>query len=708
MDDFSWLSAPIATVRGIGEWHRRRLGALGIQTVWDLLRHFPSRYDDFSNIKTIAELKIGELATIAATVKKISVRRTWKRHMLLTEALLEDGTGAIRAVWFNQPYLRKNIPQGSRVSVAGKLVKDEHGLYLSNPAYEVVGRGVAPRHTAGLVPVYPETRGITSRMLRAWIQPLLPHATKLPDPLPADLRARNRLPDFSTALRDIHFPPSVERARAARRRFAFEEIFLSQLLFQKIKAAMQTLRAPAIPADIPLIKKFVASLPFPLTDAQRRSAWEILQDTAKPYPMNRLLNGDVGSGKTIVGAIAALNAAAAGYQVAILAPTEILARQHFKKISELFATFPIKTALLVSGEARTSTEGFAGSVRPETLRQELAGGNPIVAIGTHAILEKNVRFGKLGLVVVDEQHRFGVEQRAALTKNHATTPHLLSMSATPIPRTLALGLYGDLDISILDELPRGRKKIITKIISPVGKVRAHEFIRKEIERGRQAFVICPRIDPETHSPEEDFEGESEDWRVEVRAVTTEFKKLSEEIFPNLRVAMLHGRMLPREKERIMADFAAGTIQILVSTSVVEVGVDVPNATVMMVEGAEHFGLAQLHQFRGRVGRGSHQSYCLLFTESKHRTAKKRLEALAELDDGFKLAEKDLELRGPGQFFGTKQSGLPDLAMRSLTDLPLVELARREARSLLQKDPALTNAPLLKTRLEEFRRKVHLE
>jgi ATP-dependent DNA helicase RecG len=707
------LRLPVTQVRGIGSWHARHLKQLGIETIEDLLRHFPLRYEDFTNIKKISAIKVGEICTVFATVKKISVRRTWKKKMFLTEAILDDGSGVVRAVWFNQPFLKKNIPQNAQVSISGKIDTNEEGLYFSNPSYEIItGKEIRNfRHTGGLVPIYPETQGITSRMLRYYIQPLLEHITHLQDYLPQELLRRVGLMDFQTAIREIHFPSSIENAKRAKRRFAFEDVFWVQLLFQKERLRLaKTLRAPIIPINIPLVKRFVSSLPFKLTDAQRRAAWEILQDMARQVPMNRLLNGDVGSGKTVVATIACLEVVEAGYQAAMLVPTEILARQHFQKIAKMLEKFGIRVCLCISSQTLCAEEQLSGSVPKETLHERISSGAPMLVIGTHALLEERVRFGKLGLVVVDEQHRFGVKQRAKLTKTGTLTPHLLSMTATPIPRTLALGLYGDLDISILDELPKGRQKIITRIIPPASRHRAYKFIRAEIEKGHQAFVICPRIDPEKHQKEsaEEFIAESSDWNIEVKAVKTEFEKLSKSIFPDLRVAMLHGRMKSEEKESIMTRFANGAIDILISTSVVEVGVDVPNATVMMIDGAEHFGLAQLHQFRGRVGRGPHQSYCLLFTESNRKNAKRRLEALVECYNGFELAEKDLQIRGPGQFFGTRQSGLPDLAMQSLTDLALVELARREAIALLQRDPELKTAPLLKARLAEFENEVHLE
>jgi len=716
---YDFLRIPISNLRGIGEKYARRLDKFGIRTIRDLLWHFPTRYEDFTNIKKINEIKIGETISVIAIVKKISNRRTWKKRIVLTEAVIEDETGTLPVIWFNQPFLTRNIPVGALVSLSGKVAKGDKNIYLSSPEYEVIEKSPSSvigyrfknlRHTGGFVPVYPETRGITSRMLRFLIQPLLAKARRLPDILPPQILKDANIMPLGEAISSIHFPKNLAEAAAAKKRFAFEAVFLVQMLLRKNRAETKNSPAPAIPTDLALIRRFVAALPFTLTDGQRKAAWQILQDMAKPSPMNRLLNGDVGSGKTVVASIAALQAIDAGYQVAILAPTEILARQHFKKFVDAFASFPVKIALNVAKETLYGEEGLSGPIRSAALLERIKNGVPIIVIGTHALLQKNVRFGKLGLVVVDEQHRFGVEQRAKLTKGTKLIPHLLSMSATPIPRTLALGLYGDLDISILNELPKGRQKIITRIIPPALCRRAYKFIRDEIEKGHQAFVICPRIDPETHQKETDIAllEESPDWKIEVKAVKTEFEKLSKTVFPDLKVAMLHGRMRSDEKESVMAQFSRGKTDILVSTSVVEVGVDVPNATVMMIDGAEHFGLSQLHQFRGRVGRGPHQSYCLLFTESNTKSAKSRLMALVESDNGFELAERDLQIRGPGQFFGTQQSGLPDLAMRSLTDLPLVELARREAIALLQKDPKLNTAHLLKARLEEFEKEVHLE
>ncbi|MBI2625580.1 ATP-dependent DNA helicase RecG, partial [Candidatus Parcubacteria bacterium] len=518
--------------------------------------------------------------------------------------------------------------------------------------------------------------------------------------------------------------------KEGRRRLAFEELILIQLAHLKARANIKALAAPAIPLDLAQVKQFVASLPFPLTNAQRKAVWEILQDIAKPHPMARLLEGDVGSGKTVVAAIAAYLVSRAGWQTAFMAPTEILARQHFLTLKKLFPFGTASAALLTGSETRFFSGGEEMATSKKHLHAHIHEGLADIVVGTHALLQKHVAIPKLALVIVDEQHRFGVEQRAALMRNrnqesgirnHGQSekfithdskfliPHLLSMSATPIPRTLALTIYGDLDLSILDELPQGRRPIETKLVAPTERERAYRFIREEVRRGRQVFVICPRIELEdAEGPHPNARGQLALLRAEAKAVTVEYEKLSKEVFRDLRVGMLHGKLRAKEKASVMARFTAGELDILVSTSVVEVGVDVPNATVMMIEGAEHFGLAQLYQFRGRVGRAEYQSHCLLFTESTSRLAHQRLSAITEAKSGFELAEKDLQLRGPGDFLGTRQSGLADLAMASLSDGRLIKAARSEAELLLQQNADLSRWPLLKKRLAEFENEAHLE
>ena len=666
----------------INEKYLKKLNKLGINDVRDLLFHFPHRYDDFSSIKNINQLKIGETATVQGKILKIDNHYTFKRRMTLTEASIQDKTGNVRVVWFNQPFLIKNLKEGKLVSLSGIYAMGPKGPYLSSPSYELLGLYTTTTHTAGLVPIYPETTGLHSRFLRYYIKLVLPSIVLLKEFLPTDILKKHNLQNIQTALKNIHFPSNLKLADEARKRFAFEELFLLQLFVLKQKINLQKKNAFKIPFDKNLIQKFVKSLPFELTNAQRKSLWEIIQDLEKPEPMNRLLQGDVGSGKTVVAAAIALEVAKAGFQVAFLVPTEILAQQHFKQIKSLLKDFDVGVGLLTGSDKKISK-------------------NTKIIIGTHALLQKPVKFANLALVIIDEQHRFGVEQRAHLLKSDIV-PHLLSMTATPIPRTLSLTIFGDLDISLINEMPKNRQKIITKIIPPNERKQAYEFIRREIKVGRQAFVICPKIDPSTNpleSPQKTL------WQ-EVKAVKQEYEKLSKEIFPDLEIAMIHGKIKSKEKEKIMSDFRNKKTDILVSTSVIEVGIDIPNATVMMIEGADRFGLAQLHQFRGRVGRGEHQSYCFLFSTSGEATS--RLKAMQKYSSGFELAEKDLEIRGPGQFYGVAQSGMPDLAMASLNDLEFIKTVRHEALELLKKDSSLESHPLLSAELQKFKHSIHLE
>ena len=718
------LDSPIETLGGIGEKVLEKLHRLKIKKVRDLLFHFPFRYDDFSNIKKIADLAAGEKATVAAKILNIGNKRTWKRKMNITEALLEDETAPIRATWFNQPYLTQTLKKDLWINVSGKVSADKIGLYFPNPVFEVLGpephdptspnssilrsqteglRG-AGLHTGGLAAVYPETQGLTSRWLRLKIKTLLDNIKIIPDFLPLFIIKENNLVSLDEAARQIHFPKTMAEAEEAKKRLSFQDIFLLQLHAQREKQKIKSRAATAISIDLDLIKKFTASLPFKLTDSQKISSWQILKDMEKPSPMNRLLVGDVGSGKTVVAAMTALNAADKNYQTAFLAPTEILAHQHFKTLNQLFKNWPIKIALLTSATKKLLKWNFNR--------------NQIV-VGTHALIQKGVEFSNLALVVVDEQHRFGVQQRAELVRKStrmstrinaddisvnqrldqrksALVPHLLSMSATPIPRTLALTLYSDLDLSVLKELPKGRKKIITKVVSPANRDQAHQFIENQIRLGRQSFVICPLIE------------ESEAAIMsEVKNATAEYEKLSRHVFPHRRIGLLHGRLKAAEKEAVMQDFKNKKTDVLVSTSVVEVGIDIPNASVMMIEGADRFGLAQLHQFRGRVGRAEHQSYCFLFTESGTKAVADRLKILAESEDGFKLAEKDLQIRGPGQFLGKEQSGLPDLAMASLKDTKLIEEVQQAVKLFLGKSK-IEDHPLLIERLKEFKQEIHWE
>ncbi|MFH2013689.1 MAG: ATP-dependent DNA helicase RecG [Patescibacteria group bacterium] len=698
------LNMSIGELPRIDEKYLKRFHKLGLSSVRDLLYHFPNRYEDYSKIVKIENLEQNKVATIQGEIVKIDNIRTFKRRMTITEAIIEDDTGSIKSVWFNQPFLTNNLQVGKKVSLSGKLTKGSKGEYLSNPSYEVLSIYRAPTHTARLIPIYPETIRLGSRYIRYYTKLVLPLADKLKEFIPYEILKKNKLIKLSDSIKNIHFPKTKGIAEKAKQRFAFEELFLLQLFVLKQKNKFQKENAKKIKFNKDLIQNFVKSLPFKLTNAQRKTAWEIFQDLEKTNPMNRLLQGDVGSGKTVVAAMAALEVAQ-DYQVAFMVPTEILAQQHFKEIKKLIKG--LKIGLITSSESKINNK----KVKKEELIKRIH--EIDILIGTHALIQDKVKFNNLALVIIDEQHRFGVGQRAKLLKEYKnkSVPHFLTMTATPIPRTLALTIYGDLDISLIDEMPKGRQKIITKIISPNKREQAYEFIRNEIKKGRQVFVICPRIEPSKKEITEIDEKTKQLiispskllWQ-EVKAVKEEYEKLNEKVFPDLKIAMIHGKL--KDKDKIMKDFKEKKYDILVSTSVIEVGIDIPNTTVMMIEGADRFGLAQLHQFRGRVGRGKYQSYCFLFSTDGNETS--RLKALTKCENGFDLAEKDMAIRGPGQFYGIKQSGLPDLAMTSLKDLPLIKKIREQAKELLEKDSDLKKYPLLKEKVKEFKENIHLE
>ncbi|MDE2001407.1 MAG: ATP-dependent DNA helicase RecG [Patescibacteria group bacterium] len=710
------LTTELSAVPGVGPKFTAKLQKLGIRTVKDLLWHFPFRYEDYSKIVPVGELAVDQSATIQGMINQISTRRTWKKNLLITEAIIVDDTGGIKATWFNQPYVTNILKQGHYYSFAGKVTRSNREIYLASPSYEPIdsARKGEAKHTAGLIPIYPETRGLTSKGLRFLIKPILRSLDPVEDFLPEEILKENKLPSLHVAIKRMHFPLQAADAAGAKKRFAFENLFLLQLnnLTAKMKLAETT--APALPVADQDLEHMVQNLPFQLTASQKDSLHEIIADLAKPRPMNRLLQGDVGSGKTVLAAIAALVAAKDGAQTAFMAPTEVLASQHYRTILKTFPWFDGGVALLTANKTELSFgDGITQKMTKGKLLKEIAAGNVKVVLGTHAVIQKGVAFANLGLAIVDEQHRFGVSQRAALLKGQESrAPHFLSMSATPIPRTLSLTVFGDLDLSTITELPPGRKEITTKIVAPENRKKAYEFIRQQIEKGRQAFVICPRIEPGTVSEDESkgplILSEARRKALELKSVKEEYEKLSQKVFPDLRVAMLHGKMKGKEKDQIMKDFQDKKYDILVSTSVIEVGVDVPNATIMMIEGADRFGLAQLYQFRGRVGRGEHQSFCFLFTDSGSATTHARLDSLIEAKNGFELAEKDLQIRGPGQFLGDKQTGLPDVAMDALQDILLVKATRDTAKALLSNDPGLSAHPALLKKFQEFQTAIHLE
>ncbi len=687
------LTAPLTDLPRVGPVQSKRFASLGIRTLRDLLFYFPFRYEDWRTQIAVSDCKPGELAYIKGTVVKMTVSklRGWRQ---LTEAVIEDerGGGTIKAIWFHQPYLAQSLREGTRVAMCGKVQLSKYGVHFTNPEHEVLfSDSYRQIHTGRLVPVYSVTAGITPKWIRLLVSQALARLTErdLFDVLPEEFTAQYDLLDLHTSLRQIHFPENAAELRAAKRRLAFDELFFTQAGVKLHKARRAQDHAAALAIDHARLARFVAKLPFTLTGAQQRAIAAITDDLAQPHPMNRLLEGDVGSGKTVV-ALAALLACVSGRRRGLLmAPTEILALQHYEKICALLAKSGehIRVGLLTHAYQRTSAPGE---------------GEPDILVGTHALLFSDAPLDRLGLVVVDEQHRFGVKQRNALTKKStsgadAALPHFLSMTATPIPRTLALTMYGDLDISVLDEAPSHKKPIITRLVRARDRAREYTFVDEQIAAGRQVFVVCPLIE----------KSDSED--LKATSVEEEFARLSREIFPHRRVAALHGALKPEEKQQIIAGFAAGNTDILVSTSVIEVGIDIPNASVMLIESAERFGLAQLHQFRGRVGRGSAQSYCLLLpggagsrVGSKTR---ERLQALVDSTDGFALAQIDLELRGAGQLYGFQQSGIPEFKLANFSDPAFIELTSRAADDAIAQ---LDRWPTLRRAIERAQKDIHFE
>ncbi len=670
------MDAPVSTLPGVSTAYTARLRRLDIETVGDLLYHFPHRYDDYSSLKPISQLEYGDETTIVGTIWETRSRKSRGGREIVT-SVIADASGTIEAVWFNQPYLIRQLRAGRRIVLSGKVDEYLGRLIFQSPVWEPLERELI--HTARLVPIYPLTRGVTSRWLRRLLKRVVDHWTpRLKDHLPEAVRQRAGLAMLATAIRQIHFPDSEDAANEARRRLSFDEFFFIQLGMLHQRQAWQSQAATPVPSNRAVLDAFLKSLPYELTGAQRRCVDQILGDIAQPRPMSRLLQGDVGSGKTVVATTGMLMAVASGRQAALMAPTEILAEQHYRTIMESLAETstlgmdrPVSVALLTGSLRR---------VERRKVYTALASGQADIVVGTHALIQQHVTFRDLALVVVDEQHRFGVAQRGTL-RGKGDSPHTLVMSATPIPRSLALTVYGDLDVSVIDELPPGRKEIETRWLLPRERERAYAFLRSQVESGRQVFILYPLIE--------------ESDKVEAKAAVEEYERLQRDIFPDLTLGLMHGRLKGKEKDAIMSRFREGEIHILVSTSVIEVGIDVPNATVMLIEGADRFGLAQLHQFRGRVGRGEHRSYCLLLSDAvspedpQTRTTWERLRAIEDTQDGFLLAEKDLDLRGPGDFFGVRQSGLPALRLASLSNVAILEQARAEAQALFEEDPSLS-------------------
>lgn len=715
---------------------KRALRKLGIRTIRDLLYHFPSRYERSGPSATIAGVSAGAEVTLYGTVRKPDVRKTWKSRRPVAEAWLEDASGKIKMMWFSQPYIAKTLHDGMQVKVSGRVAGTTRPdgtpsgkAYLANPSIERAqiapedapntlfqqGRTLQQGSTldTALYPVYPESQGVSSLWLMHAVKKAIEARAheRLEDPIPGNILARYKLPSLASALVFIHAPQKMPDAEAARKRFAFEEIFALQISLQRRRRALRAERALAVSVDRGALESFVASFPFPATKAQRSAIDAIVADFEQPHPMLRLLEGDVGSGKTAVAAATAYLVAtsvphgriAGTLQVAYLCPTEILAKQHFATFISYFRDHPISIGLITGSECRK----FPSKVRRDdstkvpraAFKKMVANGEIPIVIGTHALIEKSLSFKHLAYAIIDEQHRFGTAHRQKLVTKGGVSPHLLSMTATPIPRTLALTLYGDLDLSLLDEMPAGRKRVMTEVLGAKERERAYERVRSELANNRQAYVICPRIDEPDPAKE---------LALQAKSVKAEAARLKKDVFNDAEVGILHSKMTTKEKEEVMRGFEIGETDILVATSVVEVGVNVQNATVILIEGAERFGLAQLHQLRGRVLRSTHQSYCFVLPETFGEATRERMKAFMNAKSGFELAERDLALRGAGELSGGRQWGVSDIAMEALKNLKLVEAARAEAARLVSEDPELQNHPALALRASASGSQMHLE
>ncbi len=661
------LDAKLTVLQGVGPKHAETLGKLGMITLGDMLYYYPRRYDDYSQLKPIKDLFYSEQVTVIGTIQSVHTRQIRGGKASIVEVIISDTTGGLRLSYFNQPWLANRFKQGDAISVSGKVDQYLGRLVMNNPDWESVE--VENLHTNRIVPIYPLAERITQKWLRNVMKQVVEYfAPAVADALPESVRGAAGVMPLGEALLQVHFPSSQEQLKAARERLAFDEIFYLQMGVLRQKRDWKSVEARRFSVSDEWLGSQMASLPFTLTSAQQKGVTDIRADLDSGKPMNRLLQGDVGSGKTVVAALAAALITSNGSQAAIMAPTSILAEQHYRNFTSLLkdSLKPEEIRLLIGDTPESEKEEIRNGLGNNTIK---------IVIGTHAVIEPNVQFADLQFVVIDEQHRFGVEQRAEL-RSKGTSPHLLVMTATPIPRSLALTLYGDLDLSVMDEMPAGRIPINTFVLRPQERERAFTLLKGQIKDGKQAFIIYPLIE------------ESE--KIEARAAVDDYETLSKEVFPDLKLGLLHGKMRPAEKDETMLNFRDKEYDILVSTTVVEVGVDVPNATVMLIEGADRFGLAQLHQLRGRVGRGADQSYCLLIPTREDAIENERLQALAESNDGFFLAEKDLHLRGPGEFLGTRQAGFASgLRMASITDVKLIEKARTQAQAVFEKDADLS-------------------
>ncbi|MCK9186092.1 ATP-dependent DNA helicase RecG [Candidatus Gracilibacteria bacterium] len=659
--------------------HLGKLSSLGVNTVKDLLLYFPRDYNDTREFTKIKDIIPNEVATIKGRLTSLFNINT-KFGKKITRGIFTDFSGTIEIVWFNQPHLTRMLPRNTEIILSGKAKTGFRKIALQNPSYEIIKPYEEQIHSGIIAPVYHETEGITSKWIREKIKPLVDEwLSFFEEHLPEEILKEHNLMGIKEAIKNVHFPESEKKLLQARERLGFDELFILQLKVLQRKWHWQHAtqsQAKNIEIKTEILKEAIASLPFELTNAQKKALKDVLEDIKKPYPASRLIQGDVGSGKTVVAALAALNVVKNGYQVAIMAPTEILAKQHYSTFVKTLTKYNLNVQFISGSTTK--------SMKDDVVRQMKTGTVDIV-IGTHSLIQEDIGFKNLGLAIIDEQHRFGVKQREILKSYNS--PHLLSMTATPIPRTLAIVVYGDQDLSVIDEMPKGRQEIITRVVSENKRKQAYQWIEDQIAKGRQAFVICPLID------ESDV--------IEVKSVIQEYAHLQEFIFPKLKLGLLHGRLKQEEKDEVMEGFKNNKINILVSTSVVEVGIDVPNATIMLIEGSERFGLSQLHQFRGRVGRGVYQSYCFLFTGNLSEEGKTRMQSMEKYSSGFKLAEIDMQLRGPGEVYGIRQSGIPDLKMASLTDSVNIEKARNSAAKIIEKDPLLKNYPKLAEKIPEI-------
>lgn len=706
------LNTSLTDIFRTTDGQKKALKKLQIETVEDLLYHFPRYYGDTAEIIAIDKLEKGKPAVIFGKISGLKTKKAFMKKIPMAEAKVEDETGSIKIIWFHQAYLAKMISDGSHVRVEGKVSERNGALYFSNPKIESAPT-LFKQSEHSLYPVYPETRGVTSNWMHHKIREIFATGVlnELADPIPEKILKAYNLPDLRTSLIYIHTPKEVEHADVARKRFAFEEIFFIQLERQKARHELSIKDSWNVEKSFSDISKFTDRFPFEITNAQKEAIEILLEDFKRGHPMSRLLEGDVGSGKTAVAATATYAVTTSRpkgqdfgtLQTAYMAPTEILAKQHFDSFIKYFSHLPINIALITGSGCRKfpskiNPEGSTDISRSQLLKW-MANGEISVVIGTHALIQKSIKFKHLALVIVDEQHRFGVRQRQELVNKHERIPHLLSMTATPIPRTLALTLYGDLDLTLLDEMPAGRKRIITEVVTPYDREAAYDKIRVELKAGRQLYVICPRIDEPDPTKE---------LAVLAKSVKEEAKRLKEGVFTEYRIEILHSKMSPAEKEKTMQDFKEHRIDILVSTSVVEVGVNVENASLIIIEGAERFGLSQLHQLRGRVLRGTHQPYCFVFAETRSDKTLERMKALTTAKSGFELAEFDLKQRGAGALSGTKQWGLSDIGMEAIKNLKMVEAARAEAQRIVESDPEFTKHPLIKERLDANSNKIHFE